>query len=419
MTTESRITAPPASPPGTVEEVFRVFLKLGLISFGGPIAHHGYFRDELIVRRRWLADDEYADLVALSQFLPGPASSQVGFGIGLHRAGPAGAIAAFLAFTLPSAALLVALAYGAALFAGTIGAGVLTGLTIVAVAIVAQAVWGMARTLTPDRQRAAIAVIAAFTALLLAGSFGQILAIAVGAIAGLMFCRTPTSLSTSPIARPDSSAGTATTTLRSPISRAVAWLSLSLFTVLLIGLPVVASITGSGVLALFSAFYRAGALVFGGGHVVLPLLQAGVVDPGWVSPEQFLAGYGAAQAVPGPLFTFAAYLGALSTTGPGGLPAPRLPSPASSSPVSCCWSEFCPSGTLSAPALGPGPSCAGLTPRSWASWPPPSTTRSSRPPLPVPPSSVLRYSASPCSSRGRRPRGLSCSSVPQAGSRSA
>lgn len=294
-----------ADPRGSVPEVLGAFAKLGVTSFGGPVAHLGYFRDELVQRRAWLRDDEYGDLVALSQFLPGPASSQVGFGLGLQRAGALGAITAFLAFTLPSAALLVAFAYGAPLFDGVIGSGVLAGLGIVAVAIVAQAVWGMARTLAPDRTRASIAVIAALSALLLAGSIGQIAAIAFGAGLGLLLCRAP---------------GAAVVDLvRFPVSRAAGWICLGLFAVLLLGLPALAAGTGSGTIQLFDAFYRAGALVFGGGHVVLPLLQAGVVDPGWVTPEQFLAGYGAAQAVPGPLFTFAAYLGTLSTVGPGGI----------------------------------------------------------------------------------------------------
>ena len=290
---------------GNAFEVFRVFLRLGVTSFGGPIAHIGYFRDELVQRRNWLDDDEYADIVALSQFLPGPASSQVGFSMGLYRAGTAGALAAFLAFTLPSAILLVAFAYGASLVRGVVGDGILSGLQIVAVAIVAQAVWGMARTLTPDRQRAAIAVVAALLVLLASGAVGQIGALVVGALAGLIFCRT-TSNSTGSL-------------IRFPVSRVAGMICLSLFVILLFGLPVLASLTGSGAIQLFAAFYRAGALVFGGGHVVLPLLQAGVVTPGWVTPEQFLTGYGAAQAVPGPLFTFAGYLGALSTTGPGGV----------------------------------------------------------------------------------------------------
>ncbi|MEV7572121.1 chromate efflux transporter [Pseudarthrobacter sp. NPDC089323] len=290
---------------GSVGEVFRVFLKLGFTSFGGPIAHLGYFRDELVERRRWVDDKEYADLVALCQFLPGPASSQVGFGLGLHRAGPLGALAAFLAFTLPSAALLVAFAAGASLFQGVLGSGILDGLKIVAVAIVAQAVWGMAKALTPDRERASIAVVAALAVILLAGPLGQVLAIGVGALAGLFFCR--------------AGSGVVTGAMRFPVSRAAGAVCLVLFLVLLAGLPLLSLATGSAGLALFDAFYRAGALVFGGGHVVLPLLQAGVVTPGWVTPEQFLAGYGAAQAVPGPLFTFAAYLGTLSSAGPGGV----------------------------------------------------------------------------------------------------
>ncbi|MFC9770311.1 MULTISPECIES: chromate efflux transporter [unclassified Pseudarthrobacter] len=290
---------------GSAWEVVRVFLKLGVTSFGGPIAHLGYFRDELVRRRKWVDDKEYADLVALCQFLPGPASSQVGFGMGLHRAGPLGALAAFLAFTLPSAALLVAFALGASLFQGAVGSGILTGLKIVAVAIVAQAVWGMARALTPDRERAAIAVVAALSATLLAGSLGQVSAILIGALAGLLVCRR----------------GTADLTgqMRFPVSRTAGIICLALFVLLLLGLPVLALATGSAGVTLFEAFYRAGALVFGGGHVVLPLLQAGVVEPGWVTSQQFLAGYGAAQAVPGPLFTFAAYLGTASGYGPGGV----------------------------------------------------------------------------------------------------
>lgn len=301
---DDETTAPPVPRTGSAWEVFRVFLVLGLTSFGGPIAHLGYFRDTLVARRRWLDDKEYADLVALCQFLPGPASSQVGFGIGLLRAGTLGALAAFVGFTLPSAVLMVAFAYGASLFDGVVGQGLLTGLKVVAVAIVAQAVWGMARTLTPDRQRAAIAVVAATLALVLAGSVGQVIAIAVGALAGLVLCRA---------APADASA-----MARFPARRSVAIACLALFAALLVGLPILTAALQSGGLDLFAAFYQAGALVFGGGHVVLPLLQAGVVDPGWVSQAQFLAGYGAAQAVPGPLFTFAAYLGAVAQVGPGG-----------------------------------------------------------------------------------------------------
>ena len=306
MTADAPETTPSASR-GSAGEVFWAFLRLGLTSFGGPIAHLGYFRDDLVARRRWMSDKAYADLVALCQFLPGPASSQVGFAMGLHRAGPLGALAAFLAFTLPSAILMVAFAFGAALFEGVIGAGLLTGLKIVAVAIVAQAVWGMAKTLTPDARRASIAVVAAVVALLLAGSIGQVLAIVLGAVAGLLLCRS-------------APAGIGDTGLmRFPVSRTAGVVSLVAFVVILLGMPILAALSSNGAVSLFDTFYRAGALVFGGGHVVLPLLQAGVVETGWVSPEQFLAGYGAVQAMPGPLFTFSAYLGPLSSVGPGGV----------------------------------------------------------------------------------------------------
>jgi chromate transporter len=298
-------TAPVTVPrSGTVGEVFRAFLKLGLTSFGGPIAHLGYFRDELVTRRRWLGDREYADVVALCQFLPGPASSQVGFAVGLLRAGPFGALAAWTAFTLPSAILLVGFAYGGFVFDNLVGSGIFTGLKIVAVAIVAQAVWGMARTLTPDAKRASIAVGAALLTLFVAGSMGQVAAIVLGAVAGLALCRVNPSEITSELA------------VR--VSRRAGVIALAMFGVLIIGLPVAAAVTGARVVDVADAFYRAGALVFGGGHVVLPLLQAEVV-PGWVTPEQFLAGYGAAQAVPGPLFTFAAYLGALAAPGAAGV----------------------------------------------------------------------------------------------------
>lgn len=300
MTSETRR----APVRGSAWEVFRVFLRLGVTSFGGPIAHLGYFRTEIVERRRWMDDRAYADLVALCQFLPGPASSQVGFGIGLHRAGYRGALAAFIAFTLPSAALMLAFASGAALFTGTIGEGILAGLKIVAVAIVAQAVLGMAKTLTPDRQRAAIAAVAALAALLLAGSLGQIMAIVLGGIAGYFVCRAP--------------AANTATAVRFPVTRAAGIAALTLFVAILAGMPILAAVTGNDSVALFDAFARAGALVFGGGHVVLPLLQSGVVDPGWVTNADFLAGYGAAQAVPGPLLTLAAFLGGAADVGPGG-----------------------------------------------------------------------------------------------------
>ncbi len=291
---------------GSVGEVFLAFLRLGLTSFGGPVAHLGYFRDDLVTRRRWMDDRAYADLVALCQFLPGPASSQVGFAMGLQRAGIAGALAAFAAFTLPSAVLLVAFAAGAAVIGGPIGDGILDGLKIVAVAIVAHAVWGMARTLAPDARRAGIAVVALALALLLPAAPGQLGALAMGVVAGLLLLRgadEPPGVELPPFGVP----------------RAAAVSCLVLFAVVLVALPLLAAGTGAGVLALADAFFRSGALVFGGGHVVLPLLQAGVVQTGWVTPEAFLAGYGAAQAVPGPLFTFAAYLGAVSDVGPGGV----------------------------------------------------------------------------------------------------
>ncbi|MGI8393055.1 chromate transporter [Leucobacter sp. W1038] len=387
---EPATTTGPA-PRGSAGEVFRAFLKLGLTSFGGPIAHLGFFRDELVTRRRWVRESEYADLVALGQFLPGPASSQVGFALGLFRAGPLGALAAWIAFTLPSAILLVAFAYGATLFDNAIGAGVLAGLKVVAVAIVAQAVWGMARTLTPDARRASIAVVAAILVLFVAGPVGQVGAIVLGALAGYLLCRdAPAGLPTSaPVRKPASptaaepaeaedspATGLATDStarraegpagsgaLRIPVSRRAGVVALSLFAALLVALPAAAaalgtppstssaanagngSVTsaantsaagttspgstapsstapGSTAIHVADSFYRAGALVFGGGHVVLPLLQSEVVTgnpAGWVTPDAFLAGYGAAQAVPGPLFTFAAYLGALAEPGPAGL----------------------------------------------------------------------------------------------------
>lgn len=291
---------------GTVPEVFLAFLRLGVTSFGGPIAHLGYFRDDLVTRRRWMDDRAYADLVALCQFLPGPASSQVGFAMGLQRAGLFGALAAFLGFTLPSAVLLVAFAAGASLFGGPVGGGILEGLKIVAVAIVAQAVWGMARSLTPDAPRAGIAVVAAALALSVPGAVGQLGALAIGVVAGLVLLRAV-------VEQPGESLPSF------GVPRAVAVGCLVVAVAALVGLPLLAAATGSGLIALADAFFRSGALVFGGGHVVLPLLQAEVVQTGWVSPDAFLAGYGAAQAVPGPLFTFAAYLGAVSSVGPGGV----------------------------------------------------------------------------------------------------
>ena len=293
---------------GGPAEVFGAFLKLGLTSFGGPIAHLGYFRDELVTRRGWLSDDAYADLVALCQFLPGPASSQVGFALGMMRAGWLGALAAFTAFTLPSALILLVFAMTAASITGPIGTGALEGLKIVAVAIVAQAVWGMAKNVCPDRERAGIAVAAVAILAFVPGAFGMVAAIVLGAVAGLALGRGT-----------EKPAGGHVTM---PVRRWQAGVALATFAVLLIVLPLTAG--SSQALAVPDAFYRAGALVFGGGHVVLPLLEAEVVRPGWVGPDAFLAGYGAAQAVPGPLFTFAAYLGAVLGPEPNGVAGAAL-----------------------------------------------------------------------------------------------
>jgi chromate transporter len=294
-----------AASERSAAEVFRAFLKLGLTSFGGPIAHLGYFRDELVVRRRWIDEAGYADLVALGQFLPGPASSQVGFALGLLRGGPLGALAAWAAFTLPSALLLLAFAYGAPLFGGTLGTGVLHGLKIVAVAVVAQAVWGMARTLAAGRGRAGIALAAVLIVVFVGGSVGQIGAIVLGGLAGPWLCA--------------GAAAPSTGHLGVSVTRAAGAACLIAFALLLVLLPAVAVASGAQALALFDSFYRAGSLVFGGGHVVLPLLREEVVQPGWVSADAFLAGYGAAQAVPGPLFIFAAYLGAVMQPAPNGV----------------------------------------------------------------------------------------------------
>ncbi len=285
-------------------QVFLVFLRLGLTSFGGPVAHLGYFHDEFVVRRRWLSEAAYGDLVALCQFLPGPASSQVGFALGLMRAGWAGAAAAFLGFTLPSALLLAGLALtGLGLGGGHAAAGLIHGLKIVAVAIVAQAVWGMARSLCPDRTRAGIALAAVLVLILLPGSVGMMCAIAAGAAAGLALCRTE--------GAPTPAAFAARVSVRTGLA------ALIVFAALLGGLPLLAPL-GQG-FSLADSFFRAGSLVFGGGHVVLPLLEAGTVATGWISPDAFLAGYGLAQAVPGPLFTFAAWLGALMAVPPSGV----------------------------------------------------------------------------------------------------
>jgi chromate transporter len=283
---------------GGAGEVFAAFLKLGLISFGGPVAHLGYFRNEFVERRKWLEEQTYADLVALCQFLPGPASSQVGISIGLMRAGYLGALSAWTAFTLPSALALVLFATGLSASGNAPGSGWLHGLKVAAVAVVALAILGMARALAPDRQRASLAVLALAIALAFPSAWGQIGAILAGAAIGAIFLK---------VRSPSAPAGL---TLL-PISRMSGTIALAIFAALLLGLPIAAALTGNQDIRLFDTFYRVGSLVFGGGHVVLPLLQAEVVPLGWIGNDAFLAGYGAAQAVPGPLFTFAAYLGAV------------------------------------------------------------------------------------------------------------
>ncbi len=286
-------------------EVFRVALGLGLTSFGGPIAHLGYFERAYVRERQWLAADEYAGLVALCQMLPGPASSQVGLLVGLRRAGWAGALAAWAGFTLPSALVLFAFARLAPRMQGPALAAVLHGLQLVAVAVVAQAVWSMAQKLCPDRRRAGLALAAA-ALMLVAGSAGvQVLALAAGAIGGAVSCRDLPALPALPAM---------------PVSLRAGGIALALFLALLIGLPVAGRAAPHSLVALAGVFYQAGALVFGGGHVVLPLLRDALVPPGWLTDDVFLAGYGATQAMPGPLFTVSAYLGAV--VAPAGLAAP-------------------------------------------------------------------------------------------------
>ncbi len=277
-----------------VWEVLLVATRLGLTSFGGPIAHIGYFREEYVVRRGWLDEESFGELVALCQFLPGPASSQLGIAIGVRRAGIVGGFAAWLGFTLPSALALVLFAYGVHEFSGQAGDW-LHGLKIVAVAVVALALWGMGRTLAPDRPRITIAVLATIAALVTEGIAAQLAVIVGGAALGLAFLRPPES-------RPKGVVGK-----RAGVR--VGAVALAAFLVLLIALPVAARLTDDPLIAVADSFYRSGSLVFGGGHVVLPLLEAEVVPPGWVTKDEFIAGYGAAQAVPGPLFTFSSYLG--------------------------------------------------------------------------------------------------------------
>ncbi len=287
---------------GSAFEVLRVFLRLGLTSFGGPVAHLGYYRAELVERRKWLDEHAFADIVALCQFLPGPASSQVSISLGILRAGLPGALAAWLGFTMPSALAMIAFGYGVTRFGNLSGAAWLHGLMIVAVAVVAQAVWGMARNLCPDRERASVAVGAAILALAVPSAAGQVGAIAAGGLIGWMLL-------------PNRAAPGSGAPLAIHLPRRWSIAAAMLFFGLLIGLPLLAAAVPLQTIRLVDSFYRSGALVFGGGHVVLPLLQAAVVPPGWVTNDAFLAGYGAAQAVPGPLFTFSAYLGTVMAAG--------------------------------------------------------------------------------------------------------
>lgn len=288
----------------SIFEVFLAFLKLGLTSFGGPVAHIGYFRAEFVDNRRWLDDESFLNLVVFCQFLPGPASSKVGIALGLRRAGWCGALAAWLGFTMPSAIALIAFALGAQQWAGLASSGVVHGLKIAAVAVVAQAVWSMGKAFCPDRLRIGLAIAAALVVWSVPGSIGQFGAIALGAVVGRMALRLQ---QLSPLAQHDYG-----------VSKRTGALLLAAFGVLMVVLPAIVARAGSLTVSAITAMYQAGGLVFGGGHLVLPLLHAGVVLPGWVGNDAFLAGYGAAQAVPGPLFTFAAYLGAVMPSPLGG-----------------------------------------------------------------------------------------------------
>ena len=284
--------------------VFLIFLRLGLTSFGGPVAHLGYFRDEFVIRRKWLTENSYADLIALCQFLPGPASSQVGIAIGLSRAGYAGALAAWTGFTLPSAIVLMLFAIGISSYGDIVPLGVLHGLKVAAVAVVAQAVWGMGKNLCTDVARISIMALAACFVLLVPSALAQVSVIAIAAIIGLLWFQPEKVIAHDP--------------LPITVRRRTGLVWLFLFFSLLIGLPLLTALYPSQTLSMVDTFFRAGSLVFGGGHVVLPLLQAEIVPAGWISNDTFLAGYGATQAVPGPLFTFAAFLGSSMNQAPSG-----------------------------------------------------------------------------------------------------
>jgi chromate transporter len=285
------------SVSGTPLEVFRVFLKLGSSSFGGPVAHLGYFQREIIERRKWITPSAYGDLIALCQFLPGPASSQVAFALGYLRAGIAGAFAAIAGFTTPSAILMIAVAYGFQAISAQ--SGFLHGLKLAAVAVVAQAVWTMAVKLCPDRTRLTFAIVAACVVLGSTVAWLQVLVIASGGLFGLIFLREKMEV------------GETTATERDLHGGWFAWSNIVVYFLVLCGLPLCAAVFREHWLQLADAFYRSGALVFGGGHVVLPLLQSETVSRGWLDQNAFMAGYGAAQAMPGPLFTFSAYLGTI------------------------------------------------------------------------------------------------------------
>lgn len=294
----------PRAARGSLAEVGWTFLKLGCFSFGGPIAHLSYLHAELVEKRKWIDDAQYVDLVALCQFLPGPASSQVVFALGMQRAGLFGALLASTCFTLPSALLMIGFAYGVASFGDLHGAGWLHGLKLAAVVVVAQAVWGMGKKLCTDRARVSLCLTSAAVLLTIPGAIAQLAVIAGGGIAGWWLYRRTIAAPQPPAERG-----------RGHLAAAAALVA---FATLLIALPVLRSATESRAIAVFDSFYRSGALVFGGGHVVLPLLRAELIPPGWLTNDQFLAGYGAAQALPGPMFAFAAYLGTAMSPGPQG-----------------------------------------------------------------------------------------------------
>ncbi len=308
QTSESDVVESSEQAPkrGHFLEVLAIFSRLGLTSFGGPVAHLGYFREEIVVRRKWVDERTYGDLLGLCQFLPGPASSQAGISLGIMRAGLLGGLMAWIGFTLPSAILMTLFAYWASVLRSVIASGILHGLMVVAVAVVAQAVWGMARTHCSDRSRATIAILAAMATLVLPAGIVQVVIIAIAGFFGWVLFR-----------KNDIETVPTSSALRSAIPRVLAITCLVIFTTLLV-LFLLPNLFNQHALVLFASFYRSGALVFGGGHVVLPLLQAAVVLPGWVTESQFLTGYSAAQAVPGPLFTFSAYLGAIEAPSPNG-----------------------------------------------------------------------------------------------------